>query len=922
MAPDNEPATPENPEPAPAKPAPKRRTRTKKAAPLHASAPAVEATPEATPFDEPVAKKKPAHKSKKPKAKAKAEPEAAAVPPAPKGRGRWGKKQFKEYIPEKTPSARGKNLVIVESPAKAKTINRYLGPGYVVKASVGHVRDLPKSKLGIDTDKDFKPDYVTIRGKKAIIDDLKKASSAAKMVYLAPDPDREGEAIAWHLKETLALDNVKAKRVTFNEITKDAIKRAFDHPRDIEQNLVNAQQARRVLDRLVGYKISPLLWKKVFRGLSAGRVQSVAVRLICEREREIKAFKPDEYWSLTAYLGKDKLSVEERKQLEQFIAQSHGKARSTEEKDVIDNQEEVEDEAPQSDSKLPQGVIHADLKKWKGENPTLASRADIDAILTSLEAASYVVSKVETKERKDRPKPPYITSTLQQAASIRLGFGARKTMQTAQRLYEGINVGEEGPTGLITYMRTDSVHLSDFAISDAREMIEREYGKQYLPEKPVFYKTGGKAQAAHEAVRPTSVARTPESLRAYLDADQFKLYRLIWERFVSCQMEPAVYAVTTIEVTAGDGLFRASGRRLVFDGHARVSGIKLDKNEQLLPPLAEQDALLKHELRPDQHFTQPPPRFSEASLVKTLEKLGIGRPSTYATIIGTIQDRNYVRGENRRLFATDLGLMVNDIMVANFERIVDSDFTSKMELQLDKIAEGELDWVDVIGNFYALFVDELAQAEIKIEKVKGKPAVDEHGHPVDCPLCSAPMVDRYSKNGKFFGCSRFPECKGTMPLAKDGRILRINKEDIECPLCKKDLVVRMSRRGPFLGCSTFPACRGTRSLDSEKSIKQLETEAEYAGLTCDVCSKPMQVRFFRGRPFIGCTGYPDCKTTYNPAKAREALDAGTLKQDMAQVVAAKEKLERIRKEREEEKAKAKAAAPQDFADDPAPEEAA
>jgi DNA topoisomerase-1 len=757
-----------------------------------------------------------------------------------------------------------------------------------------------------------------------VIDDLKKASSVAKKVYLAPDPDREGEAIAWHLKETLALDSDKAKRVTFNEITKEAIKRAFDKPREIEQNLVNAQQARRVLDRLVGYKISPLLWKKVFRGLSAGRVQSVAVRLICEREREIKAFVPQEYWSLTAYLGKAALSEEQRAQLQQFIKQNHGKNRA-ESVDNIDSPDEIEEEnGADAEVKLPGGVFAADLRKWKGENPTLATKSDIDAILAVLDSAAYVVSKLETKERKDRPKPPYITSTLQQAASIRLGYSARKTMQIAQRLYEGIDIGEEGPTGLITYMRTDSVHLSDFAVNDARELIEREYGGPYLPEKPNFYKTSGKAQAAHEAIRPTSVARTPESVRRYLDNDQFRLYRMIWERFVSCQMEPAVYAVTTVEVTAGDALFRASGRRLVFDGHARVSGIKLDKNEQLLPPLSEQDALNRHDIRGDQHFTLPPPRYSEASLVKTLEKLGIGRPSTYATIIGTIQDRNYVRSESRRLFATDLGMMVNDIMVANFERIVDTDFTSKMEAQLDKIEEGELDWIDVLGNFYAMFVEELALAEQKIEKIKGRTATDENGVEVACPVCNAPMVDRYSKNGKFFGCSRFPECKGTMPLDKRGRILRIKKEDIECPLCGKELVVRMSRRGPFLGCSTFPACRGTRSLDSEKSIKQLEQEAEFAGLTCDQCQKPMQVRFFRNRPFIGCIGYPDCKNTYNPAKAREAIDAGTLTQDAAAVAAAREKAERIKKEREEEKARERENAPQDFdgADSPADEEAA
>ncbi|MBX3475327.1 MAG: type I DNA topoisomerase [Planctomycetes bacterium] len=835
---------------------------------------------------------------------------AAAKPARPKAKRKAKRKPAKGKGGASS-SPRGKPLVIVESPAKAKTINRYLGSGYVVKASVGHVRDLPKSKLGIDVEHDFAPQYLTIRGKKDIIKDLRSAAAKAKIVYLAPDPDREGEAIAWHLKEALQIPDDRARRVTFNEITKKAIQHAFEHPRDIASNLVNAQQARRVLDRLVGYKISPLLWKKIFRGLSAGRVQSVALKLIVEREREILGFKPEEYWSITAYLGQDKLDAQDSAQLAQFLKDYHGTTReqkpadATADSDDAVKEEEVDvPEEKAEKARLPQGVFYADLKRWKGDTPVLPNQAAVDEVLAHVKGKPFVITKVETKERRDRPRPPFITSTLQQAASTRLGFSARKTMQVAQRLYEGVEIGEEGPTGLITYMRTDSVHLSDFAVNEARELITREFGQQYVPEKGVFYKTNSKAQAAHEAIRPTGAARTPDSLARFLDKDQRRLYTLIWERFISCQMNPAVYAVTSVEVEAGDAMFRANGKRLVFDGHTRVSGLRLDPNEQLLPELAEQQKLVDHKVQPDQHFTQPPPRFTEASLVKTLEKEGIGRPSTYAAIIGTLQDRNYARVDKRRFFASDLGIMVNDLLVANFTRIVQTDFTSKMEAQLDKIEEGELDWVEVLRNFYAIFEEELADAEQKIEKIKGRDALDEKGNPVPCPVCGEKMVERWSRFGKFFGCSKFPECKGTVPLDKHGKILRVKKEDLECPICGKELVVRMSRRGPFLGCSTFPACRGTRSLDSEKSLKQLQTEAEFAGLSCDLCGKPMQTKFFRGRPFIGCSGYPDCKNTFNPAKAKAAMDEGRLKQDENARQEAIAKYERIKAEREAEAAEA------------------
>ncbi|MCC6464413.1 MAG: type I DNA topoisomerase [Planctomycetes bacterium] len=831
--------------------------------------------------------------------------------PARKAKAK-GRKASGKAVSGRAPG--GRPLVIVESPAKAKTINRYLGTGYVVKASVGHVRDLPKSKLGIDVEKNFEPQYLTIRGKKDVLKDLRSAAAKAKMIYLAPDPDREGEAIAWHLKEALELPQERARRVTFNEITKKAIEHAFKNPRDIDTNLVNAQQARRMLDRLVGYKISPLLWKKVFRGLSAGRVQSVALKLIVEREREIRAFMPQEYWTITAFLGLSSLGPAAQAQLEQFLSAYHGAAdeaadtteaapETREESDV--SPEEAREKAARP--RLPEGVFHADLKLFRGQKVELPHRVSVDAVLANVAGKPFAVSNVENKERRDRPRPPFITSTLQQAASTRLGYSARKTMQIAQRLYEGVDIGEEGPTGLITYMRTDSVHISDFAVNDAREMIEREFGAAYLPEKGVFYKTSSKAQAAHEAIRPTSVARTPDSVARFLDRDQLRLYTLIWERFVACQMNPAVYAVTTVEVAAGDCVFRTSGKRLIFDGHTRVSGLRLEGDEQMLPELAVSQPLSAHRVQPDQHFTQPPPRYTEASLVKTLEKEGIGRPSTYAAIIGTLSDRNYVLNEKRRFFATDLGMMVNDLLVNNFNRIVQTDFTSRMEAQLDKIEEGELDWIEVLRNFYAIFEEELAEAEQKIEKIKGRPAVDDKGAPVPCPICNSEMVERYSRFGKFFGCGRFPECKGTIPLDKHGRILKVKKEDLECPLCAKEMVVRMSRRGPFLGCSTFPACRGTKSLDSEKSVKQLETEAEFAGIACDLCGKPMQVRFFRGRPFIGCTGYPDCKNTYNPAKAREALEEGKLKQDEAARQAATERVVAIKAERTAEEAAAKEA---------------
>ncbi len=789
--------------------------------------------------------------------------------------------------------AHGKNLVIVESPAKAKTINRYLGNKFLVQASVGHVRDLPRSRLGVDVEKDFSPHYITIRGKKDVINELKRNAQAASHVYLATDPDREGEAIAWHLFEALGLVPEKAGRVTFNEITKAAIEKAFEQPRDIEMELVNAQQARRILDRLVGYSISPILWKKITKGLSAGRVQSVAQRLICEREEEIEKFKPEEYWSIWSYLMKqevaDALSPRDREALKVKLVALDAPSQKEE--------EEEDDKPAKKKVHLPEYLFKAELKKWQGATPKVTSKQEADTILQALEGVDFNVQKIETKERKDRPKPPFITSTLQQTASNKIGFTARRTMRVAQSLYEGIDLGKEGATGLITYMRTDSVHLSDFAMDEARELINKSFGDKYLPEKRVLYKSSGRAQAAHEAIRPTSALRTPSSIKSYLSPEQYKLYNLIWERFIACQMKPAVYLVTNVDIEAGQGLFRVSGKRLQFDGHTRLSGLKLEKGDQLLPELQEGEKLHCEKLKGDQHFTQPPPRYTEASLVRTLEKLGIGRPSTYAAIISTIVDRGYVMLDKRRFYATELGKIVTDLLIGNFSRIVDSEFTAKMENQLDKVEEGKLDWIEVMKNFYELFKDELAEAEKKIESIKGTPALDNQGKAVDCPLCTTPMVVRWSRNGKFFGCSDYPECKGTLPIGEDGNPIALKKEDIECPSCGSSMVVRIGKRGPFLGCSEFPKCRGTKALEASKSPEQRAAEERFAGLLCDKCKSPMGVRIGRGKPFLGCTAYPECKNALSLKKVEKRLEDGEMKLDPQ---LREETLERYAQERAEQ----------------------
>ncbi len=666
-----------------------------------------------------------------------------------------------------------KKLVIVESPAKARTLNKYLGEDFQVKASMGHVRDLPKSKLGVDVDDNFKPTYVTIKGKEKILRELKKAANEAQEVFLASDPDREGEAIAWHIAQSFnKKDQGKVKRILFYEITKDAVSEAFKQPGPIDTNKVNAQQARRILDRLVGYSLSPLLWRKVERGLSAGRVQSVAVRLICEREDEIEKFIPREYWTLTAHLQRPGTPPP-------FLAR---------------------------------------LFKFQGKKADLPKEDTVNKVLKHLEGATYQVAKVERKERKDNPKPPFITSTLQQEAARKLGFTAKKTMLLAQQLYEGMDLREEGPVGLITYMRTDSVRVSPEAQKKARTLIKEVWGENYLPARPHQYKGKKGAQDAHEAIRPTEPTRTPDSLKGLLPADHWKLYKLIWDRFMASQMKPAVYDVTTVDIQAKETIFRATGRILKFPGYTvlytegKDEQTNGEEESATLPPLEEGQELELLKLEPKQHFTQPPPRYTEATLVKTLEEKGIGRPSTYATILSTIQERGYVEKRQKRLYPTILGRTVNKLLVKFFSRILDVGFTAQMEEFLDQIEDGKREWIETLREFYAPFVEELQVAEEKMERVK------KTGKTTDlmCDKCGKPMVERWSRHGRFLGCSGYPQCRNVIPLNSKGEKMEKREPDKShpCPMegCDGYLVKRRGRGGRFFyGCSNYPKCRYTNN---------------------------------------------------------------------------------------------------------------
>ncbi|MDN3514802.1 MAG: type I DNA topoisomerase [Candidatus Brocadia sp.] len=704
-----------------------------------------------------------------------------------------------------------KNMVIVESPAKAKTIGKYLGSSFFVRSSMGHVRDLPERKLSVDVENNFTPEYKIIPSRKKLVSELLGDSKKADAVYLASDLDREGEAIAWHLAQALELPDEKARRVTFNEITKDAILAAFKHPGPINMAKVNAQQARRILDRLVGYQISPLLWKKISKGLSAGRVQSVAVRLIVEREKEIKEFKPQEYWKITAEL-----------------------------KIISEDKEGVGDVK----------TFKAILQKFDNENVEIKNEPQATGMVNELQKAEYSVGNVKKQTKRNNAPPPFTTSLLQQQASTRLQFSAKKTMLIAQQLYEGVDIGAEGSVGLITYMRTDSFHISEQAAASCRKLIADKYGKNYLPEKPNVHASDKKGtQGAHEAVRPTGVEYTPESIKNFLTKDQYRLYELIWNRFVASQMNPALYAVTDVEIVSGRYIFKARGRELLFDGHTRVSGHEMEKDEQILPTLEKDQKLELIALVPTQHFTQPPPRFTEASLVKTLEKMGIGRPSTYAAIISTIQDRGYVKQEKRAFYATELGTLVTEKLIEHFPKIMDVKFTSHMEDELDKIEVEKIGWLDVLKEFYGPFKIDLEKAGGEMKSVKGTP---EESNQI-CTICGQPMVIRWGRHGKFLGCSAFPTCKNTLPLDEKGAPAPPETTDQKCEKCGSAMVIKTSRHGKFLACSAYPNCKNTKSLTGET------TKVEPTEEKCEKCGSPMVIRFGKKGRFMGCSAYPKCR---------------------------------------------------------------
>ncbi len=725
-----------------------------------------------------------------------------------------------------------KGLVIVESPAKAKTIKKYLGRGYEVEASLGHVKDLPKSKLGVDIKNDFETDYIVIPGKEKVLIKLKKLAKDADAIYLAPDPDREGEAIAAHLAEELGEGGARKKkkngipvhRVTFNEITQRGVREGFAQPRDIDWKLVDAQQARRVLDRLVGYQVSPLLWDKVRRGLSAGRVQTVALRLIVEREREIKAFQKVEYWTIDAHLAANKGPS--------FDARFVGKG---EEKIDIPNGEEAE------------------------------------KLRAALEQATWSVRSVEKKERRRNAAPPFTTSKFQQDASRKLRFSVKRAMMIAQRLYEGVELGEEGLVGLITYMRTDSVRVSQDAITEVREHIGSQYGNEYLPEAPNTYKSKKAAQEAHEAIRPTSPARHPDSIKQYLQEDEYKVYKLIWQRFVASQMNPAVFDQTTVDIDAAAGdakyWFRVTGSVLKFDGFLKVyEESKEGKDEEdealkhKLPPLEAGQALTLRELKPEQHFTEPPPRYNEASLVKELEERGIGRPSTYATILGTIQERQYVQKMGGKFVPTEIGMVVTDLLVENFKDIFDPQYTAKLEEELDEIEEGQEKWTDALHDFYKKFQKDLKYAEKHMENIKRmeKPTEEK------CERCGAPLVIKWGRHGSFYACSTYDkEDPNTCTFTKENPIdlpdldsadMQETSQEEYCENCGRTMVLKRGRFGQFMACTGYPECKTTRRLDQGRKVPDIPLDE-----TCPQCGRNMVLRHGRYGEFTSCSGYPECK---------------------------------------------------------------
>ncbi len=715
-------------------------------------------------------------------------------------------------------------LVVVESPAKAKTIKKYLGKGYSVMASVGHVIDLPERDLGVDVTHDFAPNYVIIRGKAKVLKQITDAAMTADEVFLAPDPDREGEAIAWHIADHIRRSAGKGKggrkakgkavaagprivRARFNEITSHAIKDAINNPSELDQNLFEAQQARRILDRLVGYRISPLLWEKVRRGLSAGRVQSVAVRIVCEREAAIEAFVTTEYWSVVAHL---------------------------------------EGSVP------PQ--FEAKLLKIDGKDASIANESGASSVVNELKGEKFRLATIKKSERRRNPSPPFTTSKLQQEAARKLGFTAKKTMTLAQMLYEGVEIGSEGAVGLITYMRTDSTRVADSAITEVRAFISDRFGVESLPDKPVVYKSKRGAQDAHEAVRPTSLSYPPDAVEPYLERDALRLYDLIWKRFVASQMKPAVYDQTSFDVEAGRFLLRATGQVLKFPGFISVYiegedeiAEKDEEENPTLPDLKEGEILKVVEIDPNQHFTQPPPRFTEASLVKELEEKGIGRPSTYASIMSTIQDKGYVKKLEGRFRPSELGKLVNELLVASFPAILDVGFTAQMEGELDDVEEGRRSWIAALRDFYTPFESALSQARSTMRNVKREQVTTD----IVCEKCGNPMVIKWGRHGEFLACSTYPQCRTTKEFVRreDGGI-EVQKElqsDERCDICGSPMLKKRGKFGEFLACSRYPECKGTKSIGT--------------GVTCPECGKGqlVQKRSKRGRIFYGCARYPSCK---------------------------------------------------------------
>jgi len=702
-------------------------------------------------------------------------------------------------------------LVIVESPTKERTIGKILSQGFIVKSSFGHVRDLPQRKLGVEINDGFEPTYVVIPRAKKLLAILNKFAKEAKEIYLATDYDREGEAIAWHLAQLLKAPAESFKRITFHEITPEAIREALAHPRGLDGKLVDAQVARRILDRLVGYKLSPLLWKKVKRGLSAGRVQSVAVRIICQREEEINQFSPQEYWTLSIELeNKGKVS---------FWA--HIFSRGSDKFGRLD----------------------------------LKSKEMVDKIVSDLKDVRYEVANVEPKERRRQPPAPFTTASLQQEAAHRLGFRTQRTMSVAQELYEGIELGSGGPVGLITYMRTDSTFVAKVAQDEALNYIEKRFGKDYVPSKPKVYKTKTRgAQEAHEAIRPTSVLREPEAVKQYLTPEQLKLYRLIWERFLASQMNDAIYDTVTVDISTppANYIFRATGRVLRFQGFLALWAISDEADQQIavLPALQVGEKLERKAIKPEQHYTEPPPRYNEASLVKAMEEQGIGRPSTYAPIVQTIINRGYVRLEERKFVPTELGKTVDRQLVENFPEIVDVNFTAEMESLLDKVASGTAKWQTVVKNFWGPFSKKLAIAETAMKTTKPKAQETEH----KCDRCGSMMVVRESRFGKFLACSRYPQCTYKVSIDKAGNLVKPEETGEKCQVCGKPMVIRMGRRGKFMACSGFPKCKTTKSLPRDES-----PAPQHVAEKCENCGREMVKKRGRFGFFLACPGYPECK---------------------------------------------------------------